>query len=408
MKILIVCDTFPPEFAPRMGYLCKYLSRMGCTADVVCEQYSEDTRFDFLAGSANQVKRVRFFRSLALPKSRWEWGLLAFRDLFFHYKDRKLANEIQCDKAFSGYDLVLCSTYRTFPIQAAAILASHFQVPLVADLRDIIEQYPDRSYLTHRLPFTSLITRHLLKERNRVLRTADAVVSVSEWHREFLKRFNPNTHLIYNGYDPELFFPEHRADPYFRIVFTGRMLSVANRNPEWLFKAVSHLLQSGKINKADFRLCWHTDEKTRQYIQNESQKYGIGDISECRGFVPAQEVPALLNRASVLLQLANVADAKGPKGVMTTKFFEALAVGKPLLLVPSDESYLTELLHRYDCGLAASDVKSIETFIENQYHKWKQTGSTQIAVHPEISGLFSREEQAKQFLQLFHNILKDD
>lgn len=407
MKILIVCDTFPPEFAPRMGYLCKYLHRMGCTADVVCEQYSEDIRFDFLAGSASKVKRVRFFRSLALPKPRLEWGLLALRDLFFHTKDRKLVREIQRDTSFTGYDLVLCSTYRTFPLRAAAILAGYFHVPLVADLRDIVEQYPDRSYLTHRLPFASLIIRHLLKERNRVLRKAAAVVSVSEWHRHFLKRFNPNTHLIYNGYDPELFFPEHRADPYFRIVFTGRMISVENRNPEWLFKAVSHLLQSGKINKADFRLCWHTDEKTRQYIQNESQKYGIGDISECMGFVPAQQVPALLNRASVLLQLANVADAQGPKGVMTTKFFEALAVGKPLLLVPSDESYLAELLRRYNCGLAATDPQSVETFIENQYNKWKQTGSTQITVHPEISGLFSREEQAKQFLQLFRNILKD-
>ncbi|MDE5575462.1 MAG: glycosyltransferase, partial [Bacteroidales bacterium] len=405
MKILIVCDAFPPEFAPRMGYLCKYLSRMGCTADVVCEQYSEDMRFDFLADSAHKVKRIRFYRSLSLPKPRWEWGAWAFRDLFFHAKDKKLVHEIQRDTEFLGYDLVLCSTYRTFPLRAAAILARHFQVPLVADLRDIVEQYPDRSYLTHRLPFAALITRHLLKERNRVLRQAAAVVSVSEWHREFLKRFNSNTCLIYNGYDPELFFPEHRADPYFRIVFTGRMISVENRNPEWLFKAISHLLRSEKINKADFRLCWYTDEKTRQYIQNESERHEIGDISECMGFVSAQQVPALLNRASVLLQLANVADTQGPKGVMTTKFFEALAVGKPLLMVPSDESYLAKLLRRYECGLAATDIESVESFIEKQYNKWKQTGSTQIAVHPEISGLFSREEQAKQFLQLFHNIL---
>ncbi|MBD5392166.1 glycosyltransferase family 4 protein [bacterium] len=405
MKILIVCDAFPPEFAPRMGYLCKYLNRMDCTADVVCEQYSEDNRFEFLAGSAHRIKRVRFFRSLALPKPRPAWAILTLRDLFFHYKDKKITLEIQHDTAFAGYDLVLCSTYRTYPLRAADILARHFQVPLVADLRDIIEQYPDRSYLIHRLPFTSLITRYLLKERNRVLRKAAAVVSVSEWHRTFLQRFNANTHLIYNGYDPELFFPAHQPDPYFRIVFTGRMLSVENRNPEWLFKAISNLLQSGKITKTDFRLCWYTDKKTCQYIQNESEKYGIGDISEYMDFVPAQQVPALLNRASVLLQLANVADVQGPKGVMTTKFFEALAVGKPLLLVPSDESYLAELLHRYNCGLAATDIQSIETFIEYQYNKWKETGSTAIPVDPEIERCFSRKGQAGQFLQLFKTVL---
>ena len=122
-------------------------------------------------------------------------------------------------------------------------------------------------------------------------------------------------------------------------------------------------------------------------------------------FVPAQQVPALLNRASVLLQLANVADVQGPKGVMTTKFFEALAVGKPLLLVPSDESYLAELLHRYNCGLAATDIQSIETFIEYQYNKWKETGSTAIPVDPEIERCFSRKGQAGQFLQLFKTVL---
>ncbi|MCM1532328.1 MAG: glycosyltransferase [Bacteroides sp.] len=408
MKVLIVCDAFPPEFAPRMGYLCKYLPRMGCTADVVCEQCSDDRRFAFLENTAGDVKRIRFYSSLSMPRPRGEWLRLMFRDLFFHYKDKRLFKEIQKDKAWDGYDLVLCSTYRTFPLRAAAKLANHFHVPLVADLRDIVEQYPDRSYLTHRLPFAALLTRHLLKERNRVLKKAAAVVSVSEWHRDFLKRFNPNTHLIYNGYDPELFFPAPQPDPCFRIVFTGRMISVGNRNPEWLFAAVSNLIKSGRLGRHDFRICWHTDGDTMQFIKKEAEKYGIGDVTECSGYVPAEQVSALLNQASLLLQLANVSDAKGPKGVMTTKFFEALAVGKPLLLIPGDRSYLEELIRRYDCGLAATDVESVETFIENQYNKWKQTGSTQIGVHPEIARLFSREQQAGQFLQLFNTILNHE
>ena len=34
-KLLIICDMFPPAFAPRMGYLCKYLTRMGWEVTVV-------------------------------------------------------------------------------------------------------------------------------------------------------------------------------------------------------------------------------------------------------------------------------------------------------------------------------------------------------------------------------------
>ena len=45
-KLLIICDMFPPAFAPRMGYLCKYLTRMGWEVTVVTE-YIEDNTFEF-------------------------------------------------------------------------------------------------------------------------------------------------------------------------------------------------------------------------------------------------------------------------------------------------------------------------------------------------------------------------
>lgn len=408
MKILIVCDGFPPDFAPRMGYLSKYLVRMGCQTDVVCEEFANNQGFDFLAQAASKIKRIRFYRSLDMPKPRTEWARLMLRDLLFHYRDKRLVHEIQKDKDFSGYDLVLGCTYRTFPLKAAQILATYFQVPLVVDLRDILEQYPQKFYTTHRMPFAHCLARHLIKERNRVLGKAAAVVSVSEWHRTFLKQFNPNTYLIYNGYDPELFFPDHHVDPYFRIVFTGRMLSFKIRNPDWLFEAVARLKQNGMISDTDFRLCWYVDQEGQHLLHEMAQNYGIESLSECHGFVPAHKVPALLNRSSILFQMANKADENGPKGIMTTKFFEALAVGKPLLLVRSDESYLESLINRYHCGLAARNVESIMDFILTQYQKWKETGSTAIPVNPEIERYFSRKEQAGQFLQLFKTILRNE
>ena len=51
-KLLIICDMFPPAFAPRMGYLCKYLTRMGWEVTVVTE-YIEDNTFEFLTGYAD-------------------------------------------------------------------------------------------------------------------------------------------------------------------------------------------------------------------------------------------------------------------------------------------------------------------------------------------------------------------
>ena len=414
MKVLIVCDNFPPAFGPRMGYLCKYLSRKGITVDVLCE-YVPDKRFEALCGYANRVKYVDFYKYREGWKSKWEWGTVMLKDQLYHYKDRRLIREVAKDPESKGYDLVLCSTYKTFPLFAAYKLAKRFKVPFVADLRDIAEQFPDKSYLNRKLHIGKslgfvvdrIFTQRRIRQRNRMLRRADAVVSVSPWHIEFLRQINPNTHLIYNGYDPELFFPKKVRDEAFRISFAGRILGLEMRDPSLLFEAVAALAKRGVIEPEHFRLEWYVDEEGCRILEKEAARYAIEPFMHYEGFVPAAEIPSVFNRSSILLQLANKAGENGPKGIMTTKIFESLAVGKPLLLVRSDESYLEALVNRYRCGLAAREKKEIEAFIEEQYALWRKNGHTEIPVDPDIERQFSRERQAEAFLALFRNCLEN-
>ncbi len=414
MKVLIVCDNFPPAFGPRMGYLCKYLSLKGVTVDVLCE-YVPDSRFEALCGYANSVKYVDFYKNREGWKSKWEWGTVMFKDQLCHYKDRRLIREIEKDPEARGYDIVLCSTYKTFPLYAAYRLAKRFKVPFVADLRDIAEQFPDKSYLNRKLHIgkslgfvvDKIFTQRRIRQRNRMLKRADAVVSVSPWHIEFLHHINPNTHLIYNGYDPELFFPRKVKDGAFRISFAGRILGLEMRDPSLLFEAVAALAERGVIAPEHFRLEWYVDEESRLILEKEAARYAVGLFMHYEGFVPAAEIPGVFNRSSILLQLANKAGENGPKGIMTTKIFESLAVGKPLLLVRSDESYLEEMVNRYHGGLAARQAKEIEVFIEEQYALWRENGYTEIPVDPDIERRFSRERQAESFIKVFEDCLRE-
>lgn len=414
MKILIVCDQFPPAFGPRMGYLCKYLTREGFHVDVVCEAHP-DRRFAFLSGHAGIVENVSFYRYGKGWKHTAEWVITMIADFLFQYKDRKMIRAVEDNNRMRNYDLVMASSYKLFPLEAGLRLARYFGVPFVADLRDIIEQFPDKSYLGRRiLPGTVIgenienkIIKKSIKRRNRTLRQAATVVSVSPWHVDFLKKINPKTELVYNGYDPELFFPEKLSDPFFRVTFTGRILSLENRNPAMLFQAVSDLAREGSIGTDTFRLDWYVDEESRTILEKEARAYGIGDFMHYAGFVAAESVPRILNRSSVLLQLANRADGTGPKGVMTTKFFEALAVGKPLLLVRSDESYLEEIVTRFHCGLAARKPDEVSDFLREQFRIWKKRGFTQVAVSPEIEAEFSRRGQAALFSELFRKTVHD-
>ena len=411
MKILIICDMFPPAFGPRMGYLCKYMQKTGWSPVVITEQIPDQT-FEFLCGDI-PVTYISYYRAKGKVLKKLEWIGVQICDLFFQYKDRKLirtANQILKAGGFSG---VLCSTYRTFPLPAAQHVANKHNLPFIADLRDIIEQYASDEYMTHlfkQIPWldkkiTHFFKTRLLQRRNKVLRNANCITTVSPWHVETLKQYNPVIHLIYNGYDPELFYPQQIKTNQFIMVYTGRLISLATRDPHLLFKTVARLDKEGVISPKEFQLHWYMDKTSDEVLKQLAEEYQISPYMHYFGYVSAVQIPGILNRSSILIQLANKMDKSGPKGIMTTKLFEA--VEKPLLCVRSDEAYLEAIIKETHSGIAARSEEDVYQFIIKHYHSWKEKGYTSIQIKKESIELFSRKRQAEQFMNLFTQLKKE-
>ncbi|WP_103982232.1 glycosyltransferase [Parabacteroides chinchillae] len=410
MKILIFCDMFPPAFAPRMGYLCKYMKRNGWEPVVITE-YIPDNTFEFLAGNT-EVTYVRYYHASNKLIKQLEWLFIFIMDVCFHYKERKMIKVARELLSKDKYDGVLCSAYRTFPLPAAQKVASLYNIPFIADTRDIIEQYASNEYISRSFhtfnwldkQITRLYRWHLLKRRNIALHAADYITTVSPWHVERMKQFNKNVKLIYNGYDPEIFFPKQVHTTQFRITYTGRLLSLAIRNPQLLFEAINKLSRENTICPETFRVSWYIDKSSQNIIEEEAKKHDVIQYMDYHGYVPASEIPDILNNSSVLLQLANKTSAKGPKGIMTTKLFEAFAVEKPVLCVRSDESYLEETINKVHAGIAAKTSEEVYAFLQYHYDEWKKKGYTTSLINREALSVFSRCKQAEQFMELFKQI----
>ena len=406
-KILILCDMFPPAFAPRMGYLCKYMKQSGWEPVVVTEYIDEHT-FDFLKGIC-EVTYVNFYpvKNKLLKKLLWIATVTA--DYLFSYKERKMVKVASGIVQKGDFGTVLCSTYRTFPLPAAFTVADRFNLPLVADHRDIIEQYAGKEYIANKcrvFPWadrmlTELFTRKLLSERNKVLPKVDCITTVSTWHVDLLRRYNPNVKLIYNGYDPELFYPDHTPTKEFSLTYTGRMLSFAIRDPRPLFEAILRLHTEGIITPDLFRVKWYMDKHSEQMVADEADLYGLWDYMDFSPYVEASMIPAILNKSSILLQLANLASSNGPKGIMTTKLFEAMAVEKPMLCVRSDEACLEAAIREANAGGSARNADEAYDFIKYYYTQWKANGYTSVEVRKEVLKKYSRKEQALQYMELF-------
>lgn len=402
-KVLILCDLFPPAFGPRMGYLCKYIRAYGWEPIVLTQAVDEPT-FTFLTGTCPVT-----YLSYPLARPGWRWFLSLLLDFCLDYKNREMYKEAEKVLSQQSVDLVLCSTYRLFPLPAAERLADRHGLPLVVDLRDIIEQYAGNEFISHPLPdwlgmssiLASLFKKINLKIRNRILKKAAVVTTVSRWHREVLKRHNERTFLIYNGFDPELFYPESIPTAQFVITYTGRLLSTAMRDPALLLEALAMLRKEEAWTPERCRVYWYVDEGSWEIIRREADRYGVLPFMEWKGYVPATEVPRILNESSVLLLLTNSSAGKGPKGVMTTKFFEALAVEKPILCIRSDEGCLAATIKETNAGLAACCADEVCRFLRQQYAIWQRDGYTSAPVRTERAKIYSRKDQAGQFVRLF-------
>ena len=410
-KVLIICDVYPPSFAPRMGYLVKYMKALGWSADIVTRELDGDVSFKSLLGNESviRVKGISVPMKTAMDK--------VFRLLTLKQTHKKNANLIS-DKIINKlhaeeYTLILCSTaHRTFILDATNKVAKAWKKPWVIDIRDLYEQIPVKTlpYKGMRKILLGTIEKNLIhytiKQRNKCFKNANAITSVSPWHVQTIKNYNHSTYLIYNGYDPETYFPKKINNlKTFNITYTGTVLP-ERHNPELLFKATKRLKEKGIINNNDFRIQFYVPKNWRKNITESPTYNDIRNFVTFNDYIDTSEVPQLLNESAILLLLSNLYTPDGPKGLIsTTKYFEYLAVERPILCVRSDENLLEASIKEASVGVSARTIEETYDFLLEKWNEWKVKGHTTVKINRNYTQQFSRKLQAKQFVDLFQQVI---
>ena len=386
-KILIITDAVTkPLYTPRVRNLYHYFSQKGIEIDWFTEQY-ETIPSDFNI----KLHQIPFYKHKGIL-GKIEWTIKNILNILFDYKNNYFAKKFLTATQNTKYDLVFCSTFHTFGLKAALKIAQKQNIPLHIDLRDIAEQCDTNEYNNSKiaLGFISKTYRNInISRRNKILKQAHSITTVSPWHVNFLKQINPNTHLIYNGYDTTLFQPQTIKSDYFDIIYTGKWYGSTLQDPTLLFQALA------EINNPQIRLIWYTNTDVHTQISNLAKQHNLNTRLIINSYVPNNEIPRLLNQSSIILVLTN----KGNRGIMTTKFFEAIGVEKPILCVRSDEECLAQTIKETNAGLAATTVEEVKQFILHHYQQWQQNGYTHINITNKEQ--FSRQRQAQQFEEIF-------
>lgn len=401
-RVLILTDEIsPPAFSPRIVSLCHYLHKQGWHCIVCSDKMPNMHAF---SNDDADWYHIQFYKH---QQSGWKY----LADKVFNARERELMSLVENKVDVVSCNLIFCSTYYYFPLQTASKLAYKYNKPLMVDLRDIAEQWGSMSYMTKSLPLFPWLTRmvgkayerHFLRIRNDILRQATVVSSVSQWHVTTLKAFNPNTHLIYNGFDTADFYPQAIKADKFIITYTGRIYDTHFRDPRLVMQALEELLQDGRMSVETLQLVFHIEKTIIPDVEALVRQYHIEEICDIQPYIPKSELLPLLQSSSIVLVLTCLSRPDGPFGILGTKIFEAIGVEKPVLCVRSDESALAELIAESNAGLAACSMSQVKEFLLEKYGEWQQCGYTRQAVNKEVKQCLTREYESEQFERYFRD-----
>ncbi|HXH18047.1 MAG TPA: polysaccharide deacetylase family protein [Chitinophagales bacterium] len=227
----------------------------------------------------------------------------------------------------------------------------------------------------------------------RWMKNAHAFITCSENWKNNIERFTGvKGQVVLNGYEEEVreVFMQKSVGKReaFTIVHNGTLYSSQPVN-EFL-SAFKKFVDKGQ--KADVLLLFpgilNESEQAKRIVDNLR---GYERYYRMMQRIPKQEVIEMQSSASILLMFGTKREIKGH---YSSKIFEYLAAGKPILLYPTDHDVIEELLKKTGAGHVLSEESEVLQFLEDEYRRYQDDSRIQFVDNRDIS-FYSRRTQAQ-------------
>lgn len=306
MKVLYISGMYPTPVYPQRGIFCheqvKALKRLGVDVDVVVPVpfYDRELRQKKWEYEGVTVRYVRFFK---LPKAR-----------DYQRCGKALFSTLNCVFDLRAYDLYHADA--ALPSGQAAMLASRkYGKPFIVHGHGL-DVFLEKSYAG--VPNVDKIVSQSVQ----VFQAASAVVGVSEKVLQRVRQkvdINGRCFVVYNGVDPEVFFPIAKDhDETVHLISVGNLIPL--KGHDLTLRALRMLLDQGY--SVDLKLVGSGRSETE--LRMLTADLGLTNMVEFTGYVSYQEVVQLMQRADVFV-LPSWFEALG------CVYLEAMACGLPVI-----------------------------------------------------------------------------
>jgi glycosyltransferase involved in cell wall biosynthesis len=430
MKILIVAFWFPPSNvigAVRVGKLARHLDRRGHDVRVLTtnniggdqsqplEILKERIVYTDYRRRRDPLEFLLYpFRSRSAAPSVDGSGPISARDstgggwlrqsLRRHYYGVLHIPDVRSDWIKTAIpagrrlievwrpDLIFASAPPYTGLIIARRLARAFDIPWVADLRDLWVDNPYYDWPRWRKPVDAVLERL-------TLRSAARLVTVSpNWAEALVRRHGKPADVVYNGYAEEDFpGPPSPADAgelltirYMGTIYRGF------RDPSALFAAIG-LLPDTLRHRVRVEFFGDLSDE----VLGAAAAHRVTDSVAVMPRVPYRCALELQMQADVLLLLQST--DQRDEGNLPAKLFEYLYARRPILFIGYERGIAARLVTERGAGLTSSNPERLR----DQLAAWledKRTGRlTQL--DPSVSMGLSREEQYRKLEDVFAELL---
>ena len=274
-------------------------------------------------------------------------------------------------------------------------LKNSFDIPWMADFRDPwTDLYYNKEFF--QLGFAKRKNKRL---EEKVLKSADVVVTVGNELKKYFERFNSNVEVIPNGFDDEVEHDEEiELSQKFSLSYIG--LLPKSSLPTNLLMAIQCLIDENSDFKNDIELNFIGD--IHESVSASIHELQLSNYTNFFGYVPHKEAIKYQKSAQVLLVL--IPNVYGNKGIITGKVFEYMAANRPILALGPINGDLQSILTNSNAGtiIDYDDYAKIKSVIIDLYTKFK---TQKLAITSKGIEKYHRRNLTKQLAAIIKQII---
>jgi glycosyltransferase involved in cell wall biosynthesis len=304
---------------------------------------------------------------------------------------------VECGLAIlaeGGFSAIVSTSPPATTHLVALQLKQRTGVPWVADLRDL---WADN----YAYPWSSLRRTYDRRIERRVLKQADAVVSVSEPLAAVLRAQHPlPVHSIPNGFPKEeMLTPLPELTREFSISYTGTLYP-GKRDPLPLLEALRGLIANGRIDPVTLRIRFYGRNVEHDWLRSLIAASQLVPCTILGGLLPRAEVLQRQRESQILLAL-DWTDENQP-GVFTEKIFEYLAARRPILSLGPSGSVVDMLLRETGAGVHCSTTASVSEFLEQSYGQFLRDRAVSYSGRAEATSRYDHGAMCRRFADVLN------